>query len=115
MYRKWIFSVSGWSRVYTPDGEQDRIKCRVRKLCSHRILHIIYTGKLQMASQVPITVRVQPPAASVAALRGKKRSGSPAVAVAPQNPAASSKKKKQPTVAPTAQAQVTKTQLKISL
>uniref|UniRef100_A0A3B5MXH4 Vps72/YL1 C-terminal domain-containing protein n=1 Tax=Xiphophorus couchianus TaxID=32473 RepID=A0A3B5MXH4_9TELE len=32
-----------------------------------------------MASQIPITVRAQPPTASAAAVRGKKRPGSPAV------------------------------------
>ncbi|XP_070822594.1 INO80 complex subunit C isoform X2 [Chaetodon trifascialis] len=37
-----------------------------------------------MASQMPITVRAQPVAASAASLRGKKRPGSPAVCGAPQ-------------------------------
>ncbi|XP_076592325.1 INO80 complex subunit C isoform X2 [Chaetodon auriga] len=52
-----------------------------------------------MASQMPITVRAQPAAASAASLRGKKRPGSPAVCGAPQaagssSNSSSSKKKK---------------------
>uniref|UniRef100_A0A3Q1EUC7 INO80 complex subunit C n=1 Tax=Acanthochromis polyacanthus TaxID=80966 RepID=A0A3Q1EUC7_9TELE len=49
-----------------------------------------------MASQIPITVRTQPTAATSAALRGKKRPGSPAVTGAPQ--ATGSNKKKKPAV-----------------
>ncbi|XP_026226058.1 INO80 complex subunit C [Anabas testudineus] len=60
-----------------------------------------------MASQISITVRAQSSAASSAALRGKKRPGSPAVSAAQQNPGSSNKKKKQPTVTPTAQTQIT--------
>ncbi|KAG7242054.1 hypothetical protein INR49_024100 [Caranx melampygus] len=60
-----------------------------------------------MASQIPITVRAQPPAASSAALRGKKRAGSPAVSAGPQVTGSGSKKKKTPqTATQTAQAQV---------
>lgn len=51
-----------------------------------------------MASQIPITVRTQPPAANPAALRGKKRPISPAVCVVQQAAGSSStsggKKKK---------------------
>ncbi|KAM9353276.1 INO80 complex subunit C [Symphorus nematophorus] len=64
-----------------------------------------------MASQIPITVRAQPAAASSAALRGKKRPGSPAVSVAPQGSGSSSssskKKKGQLTTTPTTQTQIT--------
>ncbi|GAA6220729.1 INO80 complex subunit C isoform X2 [Lates japonicus] len=61
-----------------------------------------------MASQVPITVRAQPAAASSAALRGKKRPGSPAVSTAQQATGSGSKKKKAPLIAtPTAQTQIT--------
>ncbi|XP_071326575.1 INO80 complex subunit C isoform X1 [Trachinotus anak] len=61
-----------------------------------------------MASQIPITVRAQPTAASSAALRGKKRAGSPAVSAAQQATGSGSKKKKVPqTATPTAQTQVT--------
>lgn len=61
-----------------------------------------------MASQIPITVRAQPAAASSAALRGKKRPGSPAVSAAQQATGSGSKKKKAPLIAtPTAQTQVT--------
>ncbi|XP_041845194.1 INO80 complex subunit C [Melanotaenia boesemani] len=66
-----------------------------------------------MASQIPITVRTQPPAASVAALRGKKRPISPAVSGVQQtsgisNMIISSKKKKGPlTATSTTQTQVT--------
>ncbi|CAB1421886.1 unnamed protein product [Pleuronectes platessa] len=61
-----------------------------------------------MASQIPITVRAQPAAASSAALRGKKRPGSPAVSAAPQAPGCGSKKKKAPLiVTPTAPTQIT--------
>lgn len=57
-----------------------------------------------MASQIPITVRTQPTAAASAALRGKKRPGSPAVTGAPQAPG--SNKKKKPAATPTTQTQV---------
>ncbi|XP_022048675.2 INO80 complex subunit C [Acanthochromis polyacanthus] len=57
-----------------------------------------------MASQIPITVRTQPTAATSAALRGKKRPGSPAVTGAPQ--ATGSNKKKKPAVTTTTQTQV---------
>ncbi|XP_018541737.1 INO80 complex subunit C [Lates calcarifer] len=61
-----------------------------------------------MASQIPITVRAQPAAASSAALRGKKRPGSPAVSAAQQATGSGSKKKKAPLIAtPTAQTQIT--------
>ncbi|XP_040899393.1 INO80 complex subunit C [Toxotes jaculatrix] len=61
-----------------------------------------------MASQIPITVRAQPAAASSAALRGKKRPGSPAVSAAQQGTGSSGKKKKAPlTATPTAQTQLT--------
>ncbi|XP_028983994.1 INO80 complex subunit C isoform X2 [Betta splendens] len=59
-----------------------------------------------MASQIPLTVKAQAAAASAAALRGKKRPGSPAVS-APQQVPGSSKKKKQPTATPAAQTQMT--------
>nr|XP_046256429.1 INO80 complex subunit C [Scatophagus argus] len=60
-----------------------------------------------MASQIPITVRVQPAAASSAALRGKKRPGSPAVSAGPQATGSSKKKKGQSTATPTTQTQIT--------
>lgn len=61
-----------------------------------------------MASQIPITVRSQPTAASSAALRGKKRPGSPAVSAAPQAPGSGSKKKKGPqTATPVTQTPIT--------
>ncbi|KAM4736587.1 INO80 complex subunit C [Anableps anableps] len=65
-----------------------------------------------MASQIPITVRPQPAAASAAALRGKKRPGSPAISgaqqVAGNSSISSSKKKKLPlTATPTTQTQIT--------
>ncbi|XP_026173049.1 INO80 complex subunit C [Mastacembelus armatus] len=71
-----------------------------------------------MASQIPITVKAQPAAASVAALRAKKRPGSPGVSGAQQGPGSSSsggggscsgskKKKGQLTATPAAQTQVT--------
>ncbi|XP_044063266.1 INO80 complex subunit C [Siniperca chuatsi] len=62
-----------------------------------------------MASQIPITVRAQPAAASSAALRGKKRPGSPAVSAAPQVTGSTSSKKKkgQLTATPTTQTQIT--------
>lgn len=72
-------------------------------------------GSVQMASQISITVRAQPAAASSAALRGKKRPGSPAVSAAQQNPGSGcsssggsggKKKKQQPTVSPATQTQV---------
>ncbi|XP_070768539.1 INO80 complex subunit C isoform X3 [Enoplosus armatus] len=59
-----------------------------------------------MASQIPITVRAPPATASSAALRGKKRPGSPAVSAAPQVTGSGSKKKKgQLTATPTTQTQ----------
>ncbi|XP_051262494.1 INO80 complex subunit C [Dicentrarchus labrax] len=63
-----------------------------------------------MASQIPITVRAPPAAASSAALRGKKRPGSPAVCAAPPANGSSNsgkKKKGQPTATQTTQAQIT--------
>ncbi|KAM7420718.1 hypothetical protein PAMA_015105 [Pampus argenteus] len=59
-----------------------------------------------MASQIPITVRSQPAAGSSAALRGKKRLGSPAVSVQ-QTSGGNKKKKAQPTAAPLTQTQIT--------
>uniref|UniRef100_A0A3Q3X218 Vps72/YL1 C-terminal domain-containing protein n=1 Tax=Mola mola TaxID=94237 RepID=A0A3Q3X218_MOLML len=61
-----------------------------------------------MASQIPITVRAPPGAASSAALRGKKRPGtvSPAVCAAPQVDVTGSKKKKGQLVTAAAQTQV---------
>ncbi|KAK2910280.1 INO80 complex subunit C [Channa argus] len=59
-----------------------------------------------MASQLPITVRAQPAVGSSAALRVKKRAGSPAVSAAPQNPG-SKKKKGQPTATPPTHTHVT--------
>ncbi|XP_028281687.1 INO80 complex subunit C [Parambassis ranga] len=72
----------------------------------------MYIAGLKMASQVPITVRTQPTAVSTAALRGKKRPGSPAVSVAQQATASggtvSGKKKKgQPAATPTTLTQTT--------
>uniref|UniRef100_A0A3Q3FAU9 INO80 complex subunit C n=1 Tax=Labrus bergylta TaxID=56723 RepID=A0A3Q3FAU9_9LABR len=58
-----------------------------------------------MASQIPITVRAQPAAASCAANRGKKRPGSPAVSAAAQT-TGGKKKKGQLTTTPTSQTQV---------
>ncbi|XP_004541457.1 INO80 complex subunit C [Maylandia zebra] len=62
-----------------------------------------------MATQIPITVKTPPPAASTAAFRGKKRPGSPAVSATQQITGNSSKKKKgQPVVTTaTTQAQMT--------
>uniref|UniRef100_A0A3Q3WU15 Vps72/YL1 C-terminal domain-containing protein n=1 Tax=Mola mola TaxID=94237 RepID=A0A3Q3WU15_MOLML len=62
-----------------------------------------------MASQIPITVRAPPGAASSAALRGKKRPGtvSPAVCAAPQVDVTGSKKKKGQLVTAAAQTQIT--------
>ncbi|MEQ2229267.1 INO80 complex subunit C [Ilyodon furcidens] len=65
-----------------------------------------------MASQIPITVKPYPAAASAAALRGKKRPGSPAVAGAQQaagngNLGGSKKKKPPLTATPSTQAQIT--------
>ncbi|XP_038146957.1 INO80 complex subunit C [Cyprinodon tularosa] len=65
-----------------------------------------------MASQIPVTVRPQAAAASAAALRGKKRQGSPAVSGAQQAAGNSnlsgSKKKKLPlTASPATQTQIT--------
>ncbi|XP_059194575.1 INO80 complex subunit C [Centropristis striata] len=62
-----------------------------------------------MASQIPITVRAPPAAASSAALRGKKRPGSPAVSAAPQLTGSSScskKKKGQQPATPTILTQI---------
>ncbi|XP_038567490.1 INO80 complex subunit C [Micropterus salmoides] len=61
-----------------------------------------------MASQIPITVRAQPAVAGSAALRGKKRPGSPAVSGAPQVTGSTSSKKKkgQLTVTPITQTQI---------
>lgn len=62
-----------------------------------------------MATQIPITVKTPPPAASTAAFRGKKRPGSPAVSATQQSTGNSSSKKKkgQPVVTTaTIQAQV---------
>ncbi|XP_060906530.1 INO80 complex subunit C [Labrus mixtus] len=58
-----------------------------------------------MASQIPITVRAQPAAASCAANRGKKRPCSPAVSAAAQT-TGGKKKKGQLTTTPTSQTQV---------
>ncbi|CAJ1062164.1 INO80 complex subunit C isoform X1 [Xyrichtys novacula] len=61
-----------------------------------------------MASQIPITVRPQLPAASPSANRGKKRPGSPAVSAAQQSTGSGSKKKKgQLTATPATQIQTT--------
>lgn len=61
-----------------------------------------------MASQIPITVRAPPVAASSAALRGKKRPGSPAVPAASQATGSGGKKKKGPQAAtPATQTQIT--------
>lgn len=60
-----------------------------------------------MASQISITVKGQPTAASLAAVRGKKRPGGAAVCGAPQAGGSSSKKKKvPPTTTPPTQSQV---------
>ncbi|XP_070691792.1 INO80 complex subunit C [Pempheris klunzingeri] len=65
-----------------------------------------------MASQVSITVRAPPAAASSAALRGKKRPGSPAVSAGPQATGSGSKKKKGPlTATPITQTQITVVEL----
>ncbi|KAF1387879.1 hypothetical protein PFLUV_G00084490 [Perca fluviatilis] len=70
-----------------------------------------------MASQIPITARAQPAAASSAALRGKKRPGGLAVSAAQQatgssSSSSSSKKKKgQLTATPTIQTQITAVEL----
>lgn len=64
-----------------------------------------FTAK--MASQISITVKSQPTAASPAAVRGKKRPGGAAVCGAPQAGGSSSKKKKAPpTTTPATQTQV---------
>uniref|UniRef100_A0A3P9Q1M8 INO80 complex subunit C n=1 Tax=Poecilia reticulata TaxID=8081 RepID=A0A3P9Q1M8_POERE len=65
-----------------------------------------------MATQIPITVRAQPATASAAAVRGKKRPGSPAVSGVQQatvNSSISGSKKKKPplTVTPATQTQIT--------
>ncbi|XP_029307643.1 INO80 complex subunit C [Cottoperca gobio] len=60
-----------------------------------------------MASQIPITVRAQPAANSSAALRGKKRPGSPAVSAALQVTGSSKKKKGLQTATPTTLTQIT--------
>ncbi|KAK9513724.1 hypothetical protein VZT92_027253 [Zoarces viviparus] len=66
-----------------------------------------------MASQIPVTVRAQPAAASSAAVRGKKRPASPAgCAAQPVTGSCSSKKKKvQLTAVPATQAQITAVEL----
>ncbi|XP_068591819.1 INO80 complex subunit C-like [Cebidichthys violaceus] len=66
-----------------------------------------------MASQIPITVRAQPAAASSAAVRGKKRPVSPAVCAAQQVTGSCSikKKKVQLTATPATQAQITAVEL----
>lgn len=58
-----------------------------------------------MASQIPITVRAQPANGSSAALRGKKRPGSPAVSAAPPATASNSSNKKKKGQLPTTTAQ----------
>ncbi|XP_042278613.1 INO80 complex subunit C [Thunnus maccoyii] len=60
-----------------------------------------------MASQIPITVKSQAAAGSSAALRGKKRPGSPAVAAAQQTGGSNKKKKGQPAATPATQTQIT--------
>ncbi|XP_007556295.1 INO80 complex subunit C [Poecilia latipinna] len=65
-----------------------------------------------MASQIPITVKAQPQTTSAAAVRGKKRPGSPAVSGVQQaavNSSISGSKKKKPplTVTPATQTQIT--------
>ncbi len=61
-----------------------------------------------MASQVPLTIKAQPTAASSAAFRGKKRPGSPAVSAAQQaNVTVSKKKKGHLAATPTTQTHVT--------
>ncbi|TNN80809.1 INO80 complex subunit C [Liparis tanakae] len=65
-----------------------------------------------MSSQSPVTVRAPPAAASSAAVRGKKRPASPAVATAPQVTGSCSKKKKsQMTAPPTTQPQIAAVEL----
>ncbi|XP_068591860.1 INO80 complex subunit C-like [Cebidichthys violaceus] len=66
-----------------------------------------------MASQIPITVRAQPAAASSAAVRAKKRPASPAVCAAQQvtGSCSSKKKKVQLTATPATQAQITAVEL----
>ncbi|XP_031708385.1 INO80 complex subunit C isoform X2 [Anarrhichthys ocellatus] len=66
-----------------------------------------------MASQIPITVRAPPAAASSPAVRGKKRPASPAVCAAQQvtGSCSSKKKKVQLTAVPAAQAQITAVEL----
>lgn len=61
-----------------------------------------------MASQISITVKSQPTAASPAAVRGKKRPGGAAVCGAPQTGGSSSSKKKKapPTTTPATHTQV---------
>lgn len=60
-----------------------------------------------MASQIPITIKAPPVAASSAAVRGKKRPGTVnlTVVAAPQSTGTSNKKKRQ-TISSTAQQQV---------
>eukprot|EP00064_Thunnus_orientalis_P017214 superscaffoldBa00003600_g17294 len=58
-----------------------------------------------MASQIPVTVKSQAAAGSSAALRGKKRPGSPAVAAAQQTGGSNKKKKGQPAATPATQTQ----------
>lgn len=60
-----------------------------------------------MASQIPITVKSQAAVGSSAALRGKKRPGSPAVAAAQQTGGSNKKKKGQPAATPATQTQIT--------
>lgn len=96
-----------------------------REVCI-QFVHYNHFAHKQMASQIPITVvRAPPAAASSAALRGKKRPGSPAVCTAPQvtgitgssssskitgstgSTGSSKKKKGQLTPTPTTQLQIT--------
>uniref|UniRef100_A0A096LS84 INO80 complex subunit C n=3 Tax=Poecilia TaxID=8080 RepID=A0A096LS84_POEFO len=70
------------------------------------------SGLVKMASQIPITVKAQPQTTSAAAVRGKKRPGSPAVSGVQQaavNSSISGSKKKKPplTVTPATQTQIT--------
>lgn len=64
-----------------------------------------------MASQIPITIRAQPTGASSAALRGKKRPGSPAASGAPQPAGSSSSSGKKKKTAPLAATPTTQTQI----
>lgn len=80
----------------------------MRKVTSEtQTCRCVRIGFADMASQVPINVKVQPAAASSAALRGKKRPGSPAVSAAPQAAGnSSSKKRKGQLTTSTTQSQV---------